>query len=92
MLLKKKMEAENFDNDKITVFSYLTKLRQLCLDPSIVVDKYAGGSAKLEEALNLIKDNLENGHKILLFSQFTSVLNNISKELSKNEIEHMYLD
>lgn len=90
--IKEKMEAENFDNDKITIFSYLTKLRQLCLDSSIVVDKYTGGSAKLEEALNLIKDNIENGHKILLFSQFTSVLNNISKELSKNEIEHMYLD
>lgn len=90
--IKEKMEAENFEGDKITIFSYLTKLRQLCLDPSIVVEGYKGGSAKLEEALNIIKDNMENGHKILLFSQFTSVLNNISKELSKNEIEHMYLD
>lgn len=90
--IKTKMEAENFERDKITIFSYLTKLRQLCLDPSIVVDKYKGGSAKIEEALNLINENIENGHKILLFSQFTSVLNNISKELSKNEIEHMYLD
>lgn len=90
--IKAKMEAENFERDKITIFSYLTKLRQLCLDPSIVVDKYKGGSAKIEEALNLINENIENGHKILLFSQFTSVLNNISKELSKNEIEHMYLD
>jgi SNF2 family DNA or RNA helicase len=90
--IKEKMEAENFERDKITIFSYLTKLRQLCLDPSIVVDKYTGGSAKLEEALNLIEDNIANGHKILLFSQFTSVLNNISKELSENKIEHMYLD
>ena len=90
--IKNKMEAENFEGDKITIFSYLTKLRQLCLDPSIIVENYKGGSAKIEEALNIIEENIENGHKILLFSQFTSVLKNISKELSKNEIEHMYLD
>jgi SNF2 family DNA or RNA helicase len=90
--IKDKMEAESFQNDKITIFSYLTKLRQLCLDPSIIVDNYKGGSAKIEEALNLIEENIGNGHKILLFSQFTSVLHNLSKELSKNEIEHMYLD
>ncbi|WP_242982157.1 DEAD/DEAH box helicase [Clostridium sp. LS] len=90
--IKAKMEDESFGGDKITIFSYLTKLRQLCLDPSIVVDKYAGGSAKIEEALKLIEENIENGHKILLFSQFTSVLSNISDELSKNKIEHMYLD
>jgi len=90
--IKSKMEEENFEGDKITIFSYLTKLRQLCLDPSIIVENYKGGSAKIEEALNLIEENIENGHKILLFSQFTSVLKNISKELSKNEIEHMYLD
>lgn len=90
--IKAKMESESFEGDKITIFSYLTKLRQLCLDPSIVVDKYTGGSAKIEEALNLIKENIENGHKILLFSQFTSVLNNISEELLKNKIDHMYLD
>ena len=90
--IKNKMEDENFGGDKITIFSYLTKLRQLCLDPSIIVENYKGGSAKIEEALNLIEENIENGHKILLFSQFTSVLNNVSKELSKNEIEHMYLD
>lgn len=90
--IKNKMEDENFEGDKITIFSYLTKLRQLCLDPSIIVENYKGGSAKIEEALNLIEENIENDHKILLFSQFTSVLKNVSKELSKNEIEHMYLD
>jgi len=90
--IKEKMEEETFGNDKITIFSYLTKLRQLCLDPSIIIEDYKGGSAKIEEALNLIEENIENNHKILLFSQFTSVLNNVSKELLKNEIEYMYLD
>ena len=86
------MESENFEEDKITIFSYLTKLRQLCLDPSIIVENYKGGSGKIEEALNLIEENIKNDHKILLFSQFTSVLKNVSKELTKNNIEYMYLD
>ena len=90
--IKEKMEAENFEGDKITIFSYLTKLRQLCLDPSIIVENYKGGSAKIDEVLNIIQENINNNHKILLFSQFTSVLNNLSKELYKNNIEHMYLD
>jgi SNF2 family DNA or RNA helicase len=90
--IKEKMEEETFGDDKITIFSYLTKLRQLCLDPSIIIEDYKGGSAKIEEALNLIEENIENNHKILLFSQFTSVLGNVSKELSKNKIEYMYLD
>ncbi|BCZ47824.1 DEAD/DEAH box helicase [Clostridium gelidum] len=90
--IKEKMEDENFQEDKITIFSYLTKLRQLCLDPSIIVENYKGGSGKIEEALNLIEENIKNEHKILLFSQFTSVLKNVSKELTKNNIEYMYLD
>ena len=90
--IKEKMEDENFEGDKITIFSYLTKLRQLCLDPSIIIENYKGGSAKIEEALNIIEESIENDHKILLFSQFTSVLNNVSKELAKNNIEYMYLD
>ena len=90
--IKAKMEEENFEGDKITIFSYLTKLRQLCLDPDIIVDNYKGGSAKITEALSLIEENIENGHKILLFSQFTSVLGRISKQLSKNKIEYLYLD
>jgi SNF2 family DNA or RNA helicase len=90
--IKAKMEAENFEGDKITIFSYLTKLRQLCLDPDIILDGYTGGSAKIEEALSLIEENIENGHKILLFSQFTSVLGRLSNKLSENKIEYLYLD
>lgn len=90
--IKNKMMDENFEGDKITIFSYLTKLRQLCLDPSLVVEGYKGGSGKLEVTIELIKDGIEKGHKILLFSQFTSMLEIISRELNKNKISYFYLD
>jgi len=90
--IQEKMESNEFANDKITVFSYLTKLRQLCLDPSIIVNGYTGGAAKINVALDIIKENIQNGNKILLFSQFTSVLANLKEELDKNEIGYYYLD
>lgn len=85
-------KIRNSDNrNTITIFSYLTKLRQICLDPSIIIDSYNGGSGKIEIAKNIILENI-NEHKILLFSQFTSVLGKIRKELESEEIEYFYLD
>jgi SNF2 family DNA or RNA helicase len=65
---------KNNKDGKIEVFSYLTKLRQICLDPSLVVEDYNGGSGKLEVAMELIKEHINSNGKVLLFSQFTSVL------------------
>ena len=58
----------------------------------MVVENYSGGSGKIDVALEIIKDDIENNHKILLFSQFTSVLDILGKELQKNKIEYLYLD
>ena len=90
--ITEKLDDKDFTRDKITIFSYLTTLRQLCLDPTLVVENYDGGSGKINVTLEMIKDNIENDHKILLFSQFTSVLNILSKELENNNIEYSYLD
>ena len=90
--IQEKMENKDFSKDKITVFSYLTKLRQLCLDPSIIVDGYTGGSAKIDVALEIIKENIESNNKMLLFSQFTSVLSSIREVLDSNNIGYYYLD
>ncbi len=90
--IKDKMRETDFEKDKITILSYLTTLRQLCLDPSIKVENYKGNSGKIDVLNELIKENIENNHKMLIFSQFTSVLQNISKELEKENISYLYLD
>ncbi|ENK0557410.1 DEAD/DEAH box helicase [Clostridium sporogenes] len=87
-----KEKLKNNKEDKITIFSYLTRLRQLCLDPSLIIDEYKGGSSKLRVAMELVQEGVDEGKKILLFSQFTSVLKNISKLLEKEGIEYFYLD
>lgn len=90
--IKRKLKEKEEIRDKITILSYLTKLRQLCLDPSVIIEDYKGKSAKTDACLEIIKEYIEIDNKILVFSQFTSVLKNIGKKLSKNNIEYFYLD
>lgn len=66
---------------KIEILAGLTRLRQICCDPSVVYEKYSGGSAKLELCVELAESSANAGHKILLFSQFTSMLSIIGKRL-----------
>ncbi|MEN8075571.1 DEAD/DEAH box helicase [Clostridioides difficile] len=90
--IKIKMKERDFTKDKITIFSYLTKLRQLTLDPTILVEGYKGGSGKIDVTVELIEEFIKDNHKILLFSQFTSVLESIKKILKAEGIEYFYLD
>ncbi len=90
--IQRKLQDKYESNDKITVLSYLTKLRQLCLDPSLIVTDYKGKSSKINACIEILKDIIENDDKVLVFSQFTSVLQNISVVLDKENIEYNYLD
>ena len=68
------------------ILSEITKLRQICCDPGLIFDDYAGDSAKLETCIDLVKSGIEAGHKILLFSQFTSMLDIIKKRFEEENI------
>lgn len=80
-------KTENdFASNKIRFLAQLTKLRQICCDPSLCYDNYEDESSKLELCVDLVKNSIEGGHKILLFSQFTSMLDIISKRLTSEGI------
>lgn len=87
-LVKRRILENNEDN--MTVFSYLTKLRQLSIAPEIIVKNYKGKNSKLEILINLIKQG--SNRKILVFSQFTKVLQIIEKRLEEENISYSYLD
>ena len=91
-LLEKKVKNEEFKTSKIEILSYITKLRQLCLDPSILIEDYSGGSAKMEAIMELLAQSVEGGHRILVFSQFTSVLKRIGVRLKAEGMAYSYLD
>ncbi len=91
-LIEKRVKEHEFKSSKIEILSYITKLRQLCLDPSVLMNDYTGGSVKIEALVELLHKSIEEGHRILVFSQFTSVLKNINKRLIQEEISYSYLD
>ncbi|SCI15945.1 DEAD/DEAH box helicase [Romboutsia sp. Marseille-P6047] len=85
-----KNKIKEISNDNISIFSYLTKLRQLVLAPEIMVKNYKGKNSKIDILFNIIDENKDR--KILVFSQFTKVLNLIEDKLNEKNISYSYLD
>lgn len=96
MKAKKEFESEiqanGFEKSQIKILSILTRLRQICCHPSLFIENYKGGSGKLEMLMEILEDAVGGGHRILLFSQFTSMLSLIKKELDATSMKYHYLD
>lgn len=73
-------------NGELEVLSQLMRLRQICCDPALCFEDYTGESAKLETCVSLIASASAAGHKILLFSQFASMLERIRERLLQEGI------
>ena len=86
-----KQLPEDFAGSKLQVLAELSKLRELCCDPSLLYDNYTGGSAKLDTCMELVSTALEADHSVLLFSQFTSMLDLIAARLDKDGVDHQML-
>ena len=87
-----KQTDQEFAGTQIQVLSELTKLRQICCDPGLLFDGYEGDSAKTRLCMELIRNAAEGGHKVLLFSQFTSMLERLKSALAKEKISYYTLD
>ena len=89
----KKIEEEGFAKAGIYILSGLTKLRQICDSPAILNEEeaYPNVSIKIDELMREIEENSSN-HKALVFSQFTTMLQLIGKELDKRKVAYYYLD
>lgn len=89
-LEKYKEEIHRKDNS-VKIFVYLTRLRQLCNHPKLFLEDYKGESSKLEAILELLEECKSGEHRVLLFSQFTEMLEIIKENLPK-DTNYMYLD
>lgn len=90
----KTVEEKGFDKSRIHILAGLTKLRQVCNHPVLLLkDKnYAKyESAKLNMFLELIDEIIGNKRKVLVFSQFTQMLDILAKELDKKSVDYSYL-
>lgn len=91
ILNKEELDPE-FKTESIEILSYITKLRQIAIHPSLVSDTYLGDSGKIQALKELVLDYVANGHKILIFSQFTRALKILNGILSENDITSYYID
>ncbi len=71
---------------RLQALTMLTRLRQICCDPSLCYENYRGESAKLTRCVELVREAVETGHRVLLFSQFTSMLAILEKQLAAENI------
>jgi len=79
-------DDESFRMNRMKILAELTKIRQICCDPGLLYENYGGPSAKREACLELVEAAIEGGHRILLFSQFTSMLSLLEQDLTARGI------
>ena len=90
-LMLSDQKPEEFAGMKLKVLSELTKLRQICCDPNLLYENYTGGSAKLETCVELVRNAMEGEHRVLLFSQFTSMFDIIGARLEEAGVPYLVL-
>gem|GEM_PF-68406 len=88
----KDMEENGFQKNRIKILAGITRLRQLCCHPALFVDGYQGDSGKMEQLLETVQDCLAAGRRILIFSQFASMLSLIRQTLTAQGNNLFYLD
>ena len=86
------IENKGAGRGRMEVLSAMTELRQICCHPSLVMNEYKGGSGKEELLLEILPAMIAGGRRILLFSQFTSMLKIIRPRLEEQGYSTMYLD
>ncbi len=82
---------QGYEKNQIKILTILTRLRQICCHPSLYLDSYKGGSAKLDLCMHIVKDSILTNHKILIFSQFTSMIDILKIHLEKEDIKYFTL-
>ncbi|WP_096153862.1 DEAD/DEAH box helicase [Bacillus sp. FJAT-45066] len=88
----KHLDKDTFRKNRIKILAGLTRLRQICCHPKLFVQEYNGSSAKMEQLLQIIEESKQAGRRVLIFSQFTKMLDLIGKELAYQGMPYFYLD
>ncbi|WP_404450637.1 DEAD/DEAH box helicase [Virgibacillus necropolis] len=88
----KHLDKDTLRKNRIKVLAGLTRLRQICCHPALFVDGYKGKSAKFEQLMQIVEESRQSGRRVLIFSQFTKMLELIGRSLSTQGLPFFYLD
>jgi len=89
--IAQEIAAKGFNKSHIKILVALTRLRQICCHPAMFLEDYTGESGKMLLFQEILSDALGSGHRVLVFSQFTTMLDIIQNYLMTEGIEHFYL-
>ncbi|WML57711.1 DEAD/DEAH box helicase [Neobacillus sp. PS2-9] len=88
----KHLDRDTIRKNRIKILAGLTRLRQLCCHPGLFVDGYKGGAAKLDQLMRIVDESKLSGRRVLIFSQFTKMLDLIGRRLQAKGMPFFYLD
>ena len=88
---KEEIEANGIANSQIKILALLMRLRQICCHPGLFIENYEGESSKLNQCMEIVKDAINGGHKILLFSGYSSMFTYLEREFKKENIKYFKL-
>lgn len=90
--IKTLIDTDELNANRIKVLAGMTRLRQICCDPRLVMPNFEGSSSKLERLMEYLEEARANGKRVVLFSQFTSMLKIIRERLDAIDVDYHYLD
>ena len=88
---KEELKSKDGGSHVMEVLSIITRLRQICVDPSTFVDNFTGESGKITMLKEIIENKLKDNHRFLIFSQFVSALNIVKEEIEKMGIKYFMI-
>ncbi|MEH7746791.1 DEAD/DEAH box helicase [Neobacillus drentensis] len=88
----KHLDKDTIRKNRIRILAGLTRLRQICCHPGLFVEGYQGNSAKFEQLLQIVEESKLSGRRVLIFSQFTKMLELIGSALTTKGTNYFYLD
>ena len=89
--IAEEIEINGYERSQIQILAALTRLRQICCHPGLFIEGYQDGSSKLDQCMEVVQDAVNSGHKILLFSGYTSMFEIMEKELKQKGIQYFKL-
>ncbi|MCM3767663.1 DEAD/DEAH box helicase [Neobacillus niacini] len=88
----KHLDKDTIRKNRIRILAGLTRLRQICCHPGLFVDGYDGGSTKFTQLMEILDESRLSGRRVLIFSQFTKMLQIIGRTLTAKGQAYFYLD
>lgn len=88
----KHLDKESLQKNRIRILAGLTRLRQICCHPGLFVNGYTGNAAKFTRLTEIIEESQAANRRMLIFSQFTNMLELIARHLAEQGVSFFYLD